>query len=152
IEARLREAKRVGDIHRRLSVANLEFCKRRTRALGLQMHSVTDYPKAMQDAAKLAGARYAPSIAYVLDGSPAPRAGLLPGDRLMAIGDQRYPSTNAGLRQMSEAIVAWTAPGPIPFTIKRGETELPVAIAPEEICDYPIYLSEEDTINAAATG
>ncbi len=68
-----------------------------------------------------------PMIGYLISGSPAERAGLLPGDQLVAVGDARVATVwDAGRR-----LLASTPGGAgVPLTILRGAAERVLTIAP----------------------
>lgn len=146
------DAQRANDIYWRLVAANRDLCPRRTKSLGLSVQSLSQYGPKLRAAAKLAGIRDVPSIAIVIADSPAAKAGLRPGDRIMAVNGVRYPSTMAGVRAESAAIAAAPTGQALALSIKRGETEFPLETVAEEICDYPLLIIDEDILNASADG
>lgn len=70
-----------------------------------------------------------PMIGYLTPGSPAEKAGLLPGDQMVAVGDVRVSSVwEAGRR-----LLAATPGGAgVPLTVLRGAAEKVLAVAPIE--------------------
>jgi S1-C subfamily serine protease len=70
-----------------------------------------------------------PMIGYLTPGSPAEKAGFLPGDQLVAVGDARVSTVwDAGRRLLA------TMPGSagVPLTILRGAAEKVLTVAPAE--------------------
>jgi S1-C subfamily serine protease len=68
-----------------------------------------------------------PLLSYLIPGSPAEKAGLLPGDLLVAVGGQKVATVaEAGGRLLG------AAPGgaAVPLTVSRGGKEIQVPVAP----------------------
>jgi S1-C subfamily serine protease len=68
-----------------------------------------------------------PVVAYLVPGSPAEKAGLLPGDVLTAVGSEKVSSlAGAGARLLT------ASPGgpPVTLTVSRAAKELQLSIAP----------------------
>lgn len=64
-------------------------------------------------------------VGYVVPGSVAEAAGVQPGDRLVALGEQRV----ATWVDVVEALEAAPPSGAVPLTLRRGEAELTVSVA-----------------------
>jgi len=70
-------------------------------------------------------------IAGVLPGSPAERAGLLAGDRVLSVSDEGKEFSSTDPEVFTAYIGGQEAGGELSFTIARGEETLTLAAAPE---------------------
>ncbi len=103
-----------------------------------------------------AGFTDAAAVALVIAGSPADKAGIVPGDTIAAVGTQMIgPSIGVkALGKMIVAAVKKTKLGqPINITMKRnGAPDRTVSMAPETICSFPLVLNRSGTVNALTNG
>lgn len=82
---------RVNSIDWRLATLAVSKCDARASGLGMALDSLAAYPK--DERAAVAAALAMPEgivVAAVASGSPAEVAGILPGDRLLAVGDTPF--------------------------------------------------------------
>jgi hypothetical protein len=152
MDERLAETRRVARIHRNLSLANIEYCKIKTKSIGLAIQTRDQYGKAFRPAAEAVGLTDTPSIAFVLDDSPAAAAGLMAGDKFVSVNGKAISAKSRGAREIEKTLTAWKAAGPIPLTVDRGGQILSFNVTPRDLCGYPIAVVESDEANAYADG
>ena len=137
--------KKLHHLARPILLANSELCPKTRQDIGVVTHRLKDYTRTLRPAAKRElGATDEPVILYVLDGSPAQKAGLKAGDTIInRVGDAA--STTHRLIQ-SELEESGT------IRVRRGETTQTLSITPDTVCGYNVYLRQSSAINAYANG
>ncbi len=130
---------------RPILLANSELCPKTRQDIGVVTHRLRDYAKPLREAAaRELGAGNEHSILYVVEGSPAQKAGLRRGDYIIStVGKAVGPSNKLIQSQIEET-------GTI--RIRRDSQLQSVNIAPASICDYDVKLKQTPTINAYANG
>jgi len=73
------------------------------------------------------GPVFRPELTQVVPDSPASRAGLEPGDVILAVGGQASPTQDQLLDQIRAS-----AEVPLTFLVKRGEAEIEITAVPED--------------------
>ena len=151
----LREAHRLNsrlqDLSFPLLAAAIDRCVNRTTyKLGVQLHTVEDYPEDQREAAQevfeeLDGIR----VKHSAKGSSA-REHLLHGDKIIQINGENVPDSTANtIRRLKQQL----AKGPsLELTIERNDRLHSISLTAVEVCDYPVQLSQQDAINAFADG
>ncbi len=88
------------------------------------------------------------TVLFVLEGSPAERAGLRPRDLVVKVNG--VPTSDAeALRELNDKL----APeAPIDLELRRDGAPLALRVLPEKACRYPAIVTEEPVINAFADG
>jgi len=126
--------------------ANAELCPRIGRDIGVKTHNLKSYPKAVRAAAaRTLGADAQHSVLYIRPQSPAEKAGLLRGDRLL---DQNNIIISANSSKFETAL----KDGEGRIRILRNGDIHTVMVIPDMICGYKIKLSLSSNINAYADG
>lgn len=153
-ERHVADSGRVFRISYPLSVANAEFCRPRTSpTVGASVWSaagLTGNTRAI--AQQMYGLNNNLSIRDIAPNSPASRAGLRPGDKLIALNGQNIPATAQG-GKVAENIVLRTGLRPIDVVYERGGNVFTTVIQPVEGCNYPVTVdSNSNDINAYADG
>lgn len=151
-----RQDARVAEAAFRLSVANADLCPQTGPLTGLVLHAASQYGEEIRPhAVRRFHLGDTPSILAVAPGGPADRAGLAPGDRLLAIGGRPAPAA-APSGEASYAVVAAAEEalraGTQTLTISRdGETH-EVLLTPVTGCAYPVQTVPDGKLNASADG
>lgn len=136
---------RLMQVARPVLKANTELCPKIREDIGVMMHTVKTYPKALRPAAQRElGAKDKPSVRLVTKGSPADAAGVKVGDQFLDNdGNIVTPQSKAIQTQFKEG-------GNI--RVRREGTEIPLTVTSETICGYTVRLAQTSTINAYADG
>ncbi len=123
-------------------------------AIGVRLHDLTGYDDSEREAAlALFGVGERPSVAFVVDGSPAGVAGLLEGDVLLAVGGRAVRGGDGASRQAGRAIAAeLKSVGEVHLTVERDGERLEFTVGSVRIADMPVRLRGSNRINAWALG
>lgn len=126
-----------------LSVANADRCKDTTYRLGFEVIALAPDWKSWDRYVSEQELQMGVSIIQVAKGSPAAVAGILPGDRLVALGDREFkPQTRAGKldKQIERIHKAQAASDGQPLTVRvdRAGQALSFDVAPARVCDADI--------------
>ncbi len=141
-----------------LLVAAAPLCQKHTRWLtGVMLANPfqfrEDFRKAARDAMGLGDGVI--TVTDVVPGSPADRAGLVPGDVIVEIAGEAV-GTVEDADSATEAIGRYseiTRQGkPFTLSIRRGQQLLEAQLTPVQACDYPVVLADSDVVNAWADG
>lgn len=138
-----------------LLIQNAELCKGQARnLLGFTAKNRWSYPGDYNEAAHAAfGMDERLRVTSVLAGSGAARAGLQPGDVLLAAGGKPLPTGQHALGQAGaifNKIVASQAT--LPMTVERRDSERQLEIPVTRACAFAIELGNADNVNAYADG
>ncbi len=145
----------------RLSVANVARCARvLTPQPGFVLHGIAQYgPADRADAAIAFGLGDRPGVMAVVGGSPAERAGLRAGDRLLSINgrpldrdDSRDAPTRAGIESAQQTLVEEMRRGPVTLSVSGPAGEREVRFMAEAGCPSNVELVPGDIVNAWADG
>jgi Zn-dependent protease with chaperone function len=90
----------------------------------------------------------------VIPGSPAEKAGLQVGDRILKLDGWPVPNARGAFARFRSRINEQLRSGktPIEFRIIRDGNFKTISIEPVEACDYPILISDTDGANAYTDG
>lgn len=125
--------------------ANTELCPKTREDIGVVMHSLKSYPKALRPAAKRElGAMDKPSVRLVVKGSAADAADIKVGDQFL--NDEGEVITPQGKFLQTQLAQGGN------IQVKRENQELALTVKSETICAYTVRLSQTSTINAYANG
>jgi beta-barrel assembly-enhancing protease len=136
-----------------LLAAATPFCGNKTALrMGLTFATLSDFSGVWVDAARVGlGLSDTLAVSSVAMGSPAARAGLALGDRILVINDQTLALGKAGRTAAMEALQGFGM-GPQTLTIRRGDETREVEVVPTSVCDYGAIVTVEGDINAFADG
>lgn len=123
---------------------------------GFAFESTEEYEEDWRAAGRAAGLREAPTVSVVARAGPADHAGIRRGDVLTHVGRFRLPpgrrGVELGYRWLRE-FAGEAAPFPaVPVRLQREEEPFVQELLPELLCDYPVLLQEDQSINAFADG
>lgn len=153
LEHRASEYARVYEITQRVSLANVEFCARRHRTIGVRLENLNDYGRGFRDAAQtLWQLDNTPRVLWVGSGSPAALAGLQVGDRVVAVNGETIEVNRQASRRASNAIRDAADDGPVSLQVRRGVEVIDVTATPRDDCGYDLYMVDDNSLNAAADG
>lgn len=140
--AHLERLNRVG---RPILEANAEICPKTRKDLGLRLHQEDSYPKELRLAAQRElGASAEPSVAYIVPGGPADRAGFAVGDVILIDGQP----VDAKDRRLEELLLMET----VTLTVRRQDSLLNLSVTPGTVCQSRLRLQTSSAINAFANG
>jgi hypothetical protein len=164
----LRDAdERVARIAYAIAVGAAPQCARKVPVIGAMLHHLTDYPPSRRrDIDGMFHMHAGPGVAAVVRDGPAYRAGLRPGDAIVAVGDEKLQSvvgTSAPARsadrdagyaveQRLSALLTTADGGDVPITYLRDGQSHAARIAPISGCAATIYVNSSGGINAFANG
>lgn len=137
--------KRLNALASKILIANHELCKKTGPEIGALTHTLKSYDKKLRPAAaRELGAGDDPVVYYVRSGSPADRAGLKIGERLL--GAEGKPLSLPG-KDFTRHIK-----GGAKLRVEREGVSQPISFKPNTACAYPVRLKMSAAINAYANG
>lgn len=162
LEALVAEDQRVSAVAYRLAVANAELCEDIGPQWGMTLHSLAQYgPRlrpAVRDRFDIGGDV---AVSTVVAEGPAGKAGLVAGDRIVAINGHALapaaypPARAAGSYRQVEAALALLAQSPeqgATLGVRRGDQVASIVITPRPGCAYDTQVTPGRDINASADG
>lgn len=149
---------RVASIGYRLSVGAAALCDRQEPGLGIQFHTLAQYPPDWRDRVR-AHFSFAGTVAVegVVPGSPAEQAGVKQDDSVVAIAGVAIPTGLPGEASNAEYIalhnaIAALPTGPVEMTVIRAGERLQLRIQPIPACRTRYELKLDDSFDARADG
>jgi len=157
---------RVSVMGYRLASANAELCPKRGALQGFSVFQTQQLPKELRPAARrFYGVTDQVSVFTVVEGAAADKAGLRPGQRLIAINGERLrrddpADARADTRAVSSREVerardrlddAFKA-GPVRLRVADTAGERELTMPADTGCDHQVLLVQSDDVNAGANG
>ena len=135
--------------------AATKFCaSKKSFSMGARGSSSSDYKNEWRSTANkiFGGDEYI--VTWVAEQGPAAKSGLAVNDRILAINDVKFGTSNQQHKKFyAEASRINKNTAPIKsLLVKRGDQLLEMDIRLETICGYPVVLRESDAVNAYADG
>lgn len=152
---------RVADVAWRLALGNADLCPVNRQRAGWTLQSASQYGPELRP---LAESRYGlagdlPGVLAAPPDSPAARAGLAPGDLILAVngqalseGDANLAESYDGLQANSAVLDAALARGPASLTVRRDGAERSVMVRPVLACAYPAQVEVTGTFRSRTDG
>lgn len=151
----------VTEVGYRLATGAVGLCGGRGRAMGWALQLLSLYSSEYRGAAASdLGISDLPTVAVVAPDSPAARAGLQPGDRLIALNAEHFAAqpasakggvfepTGAVLDRIDHALGA----GPAALTVQRGGAEIQASLPPQQACVARYDVRAGYALNAYSDG
>jgi peptidase M48-like protein/PDZ domain-containing protein len=91
------------------------------------------------------------TITHIVSPSPAARAGLQKGDRVVSIGGKAIPAGREGSETLRKALAA-VSKEPVEVSVHRADGAHNITVQPEMMCDLGATVIAEGDINAYADG
>ena len=155
LQAILEDQTRVQRVAFPLLEAAAPFAGKRVRYC-LGFYSVNRYSfseRFLATASEVYGLGERLQVIAVVPGSPAERAGLLPGDQLTALNGVEFAQGKEASEAMGNLLQEQLQPElRAVLTILRDKERKDLHITPIESADFPIILSHKHEVNAKATG
>lgn len=149
---------RLADLSWPLRRAGAELCGDDVAPeFGFEFESLDQYDDELRDAAiRALDLRRAPTVTVVADGGPAHYARVQAGDVLTHVGRYRVPPSEDGIELALDRLRGFVSDPPpfpaVPLRFERLGEPYVQELIPERVCDYPVVLLENDSINAFADG
>ena len=141
------EQKRLARIHGVLAIKAVSLCPAVGPYLGLFTMSkpANDFAAAYE---RVFGIQNRLTTLFVVENSPAERAGLKPRDVILKINGASVAEAKAA----TEVIDKIALNADVPLEIERAGAKLTLAVQPVKACRYPARVTEQQIINAFADG
>lgn len=155
LQSQARFNKRLQDVAYPLLTGAVPFCEDMTKpAIGLFGANIYSYTEDFRNAAaRVFGVRDWVRVTMVAAGSPAEKAGMLPGDEIVAINGYRVRPGPDATRQVKELLDTQLAKNRIlRLSVGRDTMVQDLDVVAEKSCNYPVLLNDSDDINAFADG
>jgi len=150
-ETMITQTKRLQSAAFRVMTANTQYCGGSLApAFGLSVLSLENLSETLRPvAASRLGLDNAVAIVHVVKDSPARRAGLAPGDRVVAVAGQRIPEGLEGTKTLAQVLARAQPDRAIRFNVLRGGRELSFPLRPVAGCATRVVLSGQSERVAA---
>jgi hypothetical protein len=154
LDATLARHARLLNIAFPISTASAQLCRTDVASgFGLNVAVLSSLRKELREpAARRLGLGDTPQILHVVPGSPADKAGLREGEKVLALGGAKIaPGDGAADAAMDRLRKAGTGPLEFELADANGETRK-VNVAPTPMCSYAFFIGKSDAVNAYADG
>lgn len=145
-ESLIEETKRLQTVSFLIRTANVEFCGASVGSqFGLSVLSLENLDPALRGiATQRLGLDQNVSVVHVVRDSPARRAGLAPGDRIVKIGDRPIPPRLAGTRTLAQILGRTPAGQTLKVGVTRNGRALVFSLRPVQGCAFPVVFAGAD--------
>lgn len=153
-ESLIEDSKRLHSVAFRIRTANTRYCGRAVGpSFGLSVLSLENLSKELRaTAAARLGIDQLVTVVHVVKDSPARRAGLAPGDRVLEIGGRAVPEGRKGAAVFARTLNQASANSPLRITVLRGTRRLTFALRPVRGCTLPVLLGTHASATAETDG
>jgi beta-barrel assembly-enhancing protease len=146
---------RLAEVDWRLREAAGELCPRKASGIGVWIDHSAAYPRHESSAARVLRLGALPQVVAVATSSPAARAGIRPGDAIVAIGSlgmadalARSPEPALFAEEVMDLIAALRPGRPVSLVLQRGKTSLRKTVEPLAICESRTMLDTDHALAA----
>lgn len=142
------EQKRLSRVHRLLATRAADVCGTEVGP-SHGAFTMTKPSGAMGDAlSRRYGVSEVLTVVFVLEGSPAEKAGLKARDLIVKANGISTTAKDA----VKEMLEKHSPEAPLQFDVRREGIPLSITVSPEKACKYPALISQQQIINAFADG
>ncbi len=133
-----------------LRVGSPDCVERRRHAVGLSPRSAQQVADDLRPAAAAAGLTDGLAFDQVLDGTPLQRAGVLPGDALLALNGEAPPADAATAGWFEQRVHALAhRREPLLLRWMHAAAVVETSVTPHQICDLGLYLAAAAGVDVA---
>ena len=134
--------------------ANAPLCEKAQFGFGLYSDTTYTVPKALRSGyASVLGVSERLTVVDVIEGTPAHKAGILPGDVIVGVGDEMLPEGNKAHTCYLDLLKKHIAEnGTVTLRVERNNSPLQFTVEGERVCGYPVLFKDDQVPNAYATG
>ncbi len=151
---------KLGQIALRLTVANAALCEQHMPGTGAVLHAREQYPASIGAAVEAQFGFATPlAIEAIVPASPAARAGLLPGDGVLAVGQLAPPAPDGDGKPdtlvrdgFEDRLVELDPAAPMVWRVQRGGTEHFLTVIPDRACRARFEIVPGNSLTARNDG
>lgn len=149
---------RIVTVGERLAVSAGGLCRAKVPRLGIAVHDLSNYDGSQHgDVRRVFGLGDLPEVLVVASGSASDRAGLLPGDAIVAIdGAPPPPRAGTGTAVRTDAVVdkldMAAGDGRVALTIERDGRRMQVEVVPQPGCATRFQQNPVAAVQSGADG
>jgi hypothetical protein len=152
LKLRMDDQQRVFQVAQRLMTANAELCPASKPSIGVELATLDDVRRLMRPSAtRTMGLTSAPQVVWATQDGVADKAGIKPGERVVAVADWKVTQDIAGKRELLRRLNN-PQPGDLKLTIAGAAGEREVVLHPVMSCGYSVAIADLDEPNAHADG
>ncbi|HLF58144.1 MAG TPA: M48 family metallopeptidase [Alphaproteobacteria bacterium] len=154
LDATLHQHARLLDVAFPISVASAELCGTDViPGFGLNIADISNLRKELREPAqRRLNLGDAPQILHIVPGSPADKAGLKEGERIVALGGTKIAAGDDAANATMD-ILRDARSGALEFEVAdRNGNARKVSVTPLPMCSYAFYIGKSDSVNAFADG
>jgi Zn-dependent protease with chaperone function len=159
IQTYFRDQMRVASVAAPLLTANADLCRDKVAGyLGMNWWNVNAVPKDYREAATTAyRLTNVLQVSTIVPGSPAQRAGILPGDHIVKFDGRDAPVGDEAVEKLRERVRDRVTDKnkrlqPTQIVLRRNAHAMQAIVTPMLACDFSVAVQNEDTVNAYADG
>lgn len=158
LERRLKQNKRLSKVTYPLLSAASGLCAKEDEPLragvGVLVRSKYSYDSDMQDtAARLFEIGAVPKVLYVVENSPAERAGVKVGDLILSVAGKQISSDEQAFKKLVDIYAHRVTPGEVvKLVLDSSGKRKTVEVKTDKHCHYVVALVDNGTVNAFADG
>lgn len=150
---------RMASIGFRLATANAALCREQEPGLGLQLHTIDQYPSIDRSIlTRQFGFDTRIAVAGVVDGSPAATAGIVANESVAAIGTYRTPPITTPkeptelVNRMYDEVATFNPVAPLAIQLVSGDDTRTVTVRPVAACRSRFEVDFASGFGAEADG
>lgn len=149
-ESLITETRRLQSVSFRIRTANTAWCRQAIAPqFGMSVLSLENLEPHMRPiASERLGLDQMVGVVHVVKDSPARRAGLAPGDRLVEVDGRAIPGGQKGTRVLAQILAAAKSERSLRIGVLRRGRTLTFTLTPVPGCAYPVVLADQGQATA----